>query len=109
MGQFLLFFLDFFGLVGCDSPLRIVGIGRYEAFSCSEEKRDTPNSRKSNYCIYDTAEKRGLTSAYPGDDIKSEKTDTTPVKSADDRNEQCDSIHYHDQRSSFERQFNVQE
>lgn len=66
-----------------------------DIFSRTENKRNTPDSRKCNYRIYDTAPHCALTAAYPSDDIKAEQADTTPVQSTDDRYYKGDPIHYH--------------
>lgn len=53
--------------------------------SFAEKQRNAPNARKRNDRIHDTAEERILTAEDPGDDIKSEKPNASPVQSADDR------------------------
>ena len=70
-------------------------IQRFKALSGTEDERDTPNARQSDHGIYDTASDRFLTAEYPCDNVKAEKTDATPVKSAYDGDYQGNSIHYH--------------
>ena len=70
-------------------------VDRLELFAGSEEKRDTPDSRKGNDCIDYTAYKTTLTAAQPRNDIKLEKTYASPVKGADDGQYERYSVHYH--------------
>ena len=55
-----------------------------EAFTGAEDQRDTPNACQSHDRINDAAEECFLTAEDPGDDIESEKSDASPVQSADD-------------------------
>ena len=61
-------------------------------FSVSEKKRDTPESRKTNenknYSCYNF----GRTAKEVGNKVVFEKTNATPVESADDKNYQCYSV-----------------
>ena len=76
-------------------------------FSCdlfciafAEKERYAPNRRKCDDGIYDTAEKCILTAEKPCDDIKLKKTDTTPVETADDGENKCNSVE-HNEKPSF--------
>ena len=59
----------------------------------TEQKAYAPQSRKSDHGIDYTAGKCALTSEYPGNKVKLEYTDKTPVDTADYRNYKCNSIH----------------
>ena len=72
-----------------------------KTLSCSEYKGYTPDTRKGNYSINYTASDRVLTAEDPGYDIEAEKTDTTPVESTYDGNDQGNSIHNHNPISSL--------
>ena len=73
----------------------ILLVDRLKSFSCAEDKRNTPDSRKSNYCINYTAEKCILTAAYPCNYIKLKKSYASPVECADYSEYQRNSIHNH--------------
>ncbi len=53
-------------------------------FPFTEEQGNTPDSRKRNDCINDAAENSILTAENPRDDVKTEKSDASPVQCADD-------------------------
>ena len=53
--------------------------------SFAEEQRNAPNARECNDRVNDTAEESLLTAEDPSDDIKSEKSNASPVQGADDR------------------------
>lgn len=63
--------------------------------SFAEEKGNTPESGKAHQNVNNTADDSTLSSENPGDDIKTEKTDASPVKTADDQKNKRDSIEYH--------------
>ena len=75
-----------------------------ETLSCTEDKRNTPDTRKGYDRIYYSAQEGVLTAAYPRDDIKSENTYATPVECAYYGYDQGNSVHNHD-NSSFETVF----
>ena len=51
--------------------------------SCAEKQRDAPDSRKGDDGVDYSAENGILTAADPGDDVKSEKPDASPVQRTD--------------------------
>jgi hypothetical protein len=63
--------------------------------SLTEKKSNTPDTRKSNYRIHDSAEERHRSAAKPCDEIKLENTNATPVKSTNHRKNKRDSVNYH--------------
>ena len=63
--------------------------------SASEEKGDTPKSCQSHHGIDYTWDDCLLTAADPGNKVKSEKTDASPVESAYDGEQKGDSVKYH--------------
>ena len=65
-----------------------------EAFSFTEDQRNAPNAGKSDHRVDDPAQDRHG-AAYPGNDVKIEKTDTTPVESADNSENKSYSVYYH--------------
>ena len=71
-----------------------------ELITRTEEKRNAPNSREGDNRVNYTGKERILTAADPGNDVKSEYTDATPVERADYRDYQGNSIHDH-KNSSF--------
>ena len=79
-----------------------------EFFSGTEEKGNAPDTGKSDYRIDNSAKERIRTAADPRNDIKAKKTDTTPVKSADDGNDQRDLVHNHFAKEPPFRRFSVE-
>ena len=79
-----------------------------EFFSGTEEKGNAPDTGESDYSIDNSAEERIHTAADPSDDIKAKKTDATPVKSADDGNDQRDLVHNHFAKEPPFRRFSVE-
>ena len=65
-----------------------------KAVSFTENKGYAPNSRNRDQRIDDPAQDRHG-SADPGNNVKIEKTDTTPVESADNSENKSYSIYYH--------------
>lgn len=55
----------------------------------SEKQGDTPYCRESNNCIDYTADNGGLTAEDPCYDVKTEKSDASPIKTADYRKRKC--------------------
>ena len=53
-------------------------------FPFAEEKGNTPDTRKRDNGVNDAAEKSILTAEDPGDDVKTEKSNASPVQCADD-------------------------
>ena len=66
----------------------------------AEEQRNTPDRRKSDDGIYNAAEECILPAEKPCDDIKLKKTDATPVETADNGKNQCNSVE-HNEKPSF--------
>ena len=74
----------------------ILSVGRTCSFVFRpEEQRNAPDSRQSDNGVNNSAYYSFLTSANPCNYIELEKSDTTPVKCADDGQYQCDSVKYH--------------
>ena len=68
--------------------------------SFAEEQRNAPNARECNDRINDTAEERLLAAEDPGDKVKLEKTDASPVERTDDRQNERKSVE-HNEYPSF--------
>ena len=57
--------------------------GHFAVLSLPEKERDAPHARQGDDGIDDAADQRILTTADPGDDIKLEEAYAAPVESAD--------------------------
>jgi len=68
---------------------------RVKALSFAEDQSYTPNSRKSNYCIDNSADNGHRSAADPSNDVKIEYAYATPVESADNSENKSYSIYYH--------------
>lgn len=55
-----------------------------KGFTRAEHQRNAPDARKTDNCINDAAEQRGLSAADPGNDVKLEQADAAPVQRTDD-------------------------
>ena len=72
---------------------------RAEFFASAEEKRNAPDTPKCNEGLDYSADESVLPAEKPSDDIKTKKSDTSPVERTDDGEQQGDPIHYHSQAS----------
>ena len=61
----------------------------------AEEKRDAPDTRKSNYYVDYSRKKSSRASRNPSNEVEGEKTDKTPVERADYRYNQRDFVYKH--------------
>ena len=64
----------------------------FQNFVFTKEKRQAPDTRKSDYCINDTAQNSALAATDPRDDVKLEQTDAAPVDRTDNNEDQRNSI-----------------
>ena len=82
-----------------NSELRIIRISalsdRVKAFSCTEDERNTPYTRKGNYRINNSADDSHRTAADPGNDVEIENSDASTVESADNSKNKSYSVYYH--------------
>ena len=60
-----------------------------------EKQRYAPSRRKGDQDIYDTADHSALTAEKPGDQVKAENADETPVESADYQQHECKFVDPH--------------
>ena len=60
--------------------------------SVAEKKWNTPDSRKCNNCVDNSAEKRVLSAEDPSNNIKLEQANASPVDTADNGKKQCNFI-----------------
>lgn len=70
-------------------------------FTRTEKKRDAPQSGKRDYRVYDARKDCVRTAEYPCHDVKSEKSDASPVESADNGNNKGYPVNYHMINSLF--------
>ncbi len=64
--------------------------------SSAEEERNAPNSGEGYDGVYYTADERFLSTEEPSNNVKLEKSDTSPIECTDNREHQGYSIHNHD-------------
>ena len=67
----------------------------FKALSCTEDKRNAPDTGKADDRVDDAGEQRRLSAADPSHNIELEQSDATPVEGADDREYQRNAIHNH--------------
>ena len=60
-----------------------LSVGGHDFLSASEKERNAPKGRQGNDHVDHAAENRSLTAKKPGNKVNAEKSDATPVKSAD--------------------------
>ena len=64
----------------------------------AEQQGDAPQTGKTDHCVDNAADARGLAAEDPRDQVEPRKADQTPVDCADNGQNQCQGIHDH---SSF--------
>ena len=69
-------------------------IVRFHEASSSKKQGNAPNACKTHKSVDDAADGSCLTAEEPGNQIKSEQTDQTPVQRTDDAQNQRNGIHF---------------
>lgn len=75
---------------------------RFHQLVFLEEKRNTPKRGERDNDVDDSADYARRAAENPCHEVKAEKTDQTPVQTADEQYEQCDFIHHFDIYHSFQ-------
>jgi hypothetical protein len=75
-----------------------------QSFTAFKQDRDAPKSTKSNQSKNDSGNHMGSTRENPGNNIKIEETDASPVQAANDQNDKSNSVKHFSNTSdlSFE-------
>lgn len=72
--------------------LRFLVLDSVKGFASAKQQRDAPNAGKSYNGVDDAREKRGLSAADPGNDVKLKQSDAAPVERAYDGQNQRNAI-----------------
>ena len=78
------------------AAVSLCGVGRGSGFGIrSEEQCNAPQTGQSNQRVNDSGKEGELSAAEEGNRIKAKQSDTAPVQSAYDDQNQCDCIKNH--------------
>ena len=75
--------------------LRFLVLDSIKGLASAKQQRNAPNAGKSYQSIDDAGEKRGLSAADPGNEVKLKQSDAAPVESAYDGQNQRNAIQNH--------------
>lgn len=75
-----------------ESVLLPVGDAVGWLFAFAEEERNAPDSRDGYKNVDCTGSKASCASKHPGNQVKLENSDETPVDSADNKQDECDFV-----------------
>ena len=81
--------------------LRFLVLDSIKGLASAKQQRNAPNAGKSYQSVDDAGEKRGLSAADPGNEVKLKQSDAAPVESAYDGQNQRNAIQYHHDRLLF--------